>query len=415
MSSTQYAWPVAVLGGGIMGACTALYLARHGCRVVVFEETGAHLSAASRWNEGKIHLGFLYAADPSLETARKLIPGGLLFQHLIEDLLSGSIESITTDHDDAYLVHRNSVVDVGATADHFRAVACMLNEHPDVGNYFGGAALRTPGRMSEQDLRAACPSEDILAGFRAPERSVDTRLLADRLAAALSAAEGVEVVTETAITGVSQIGSGRGWSVNAGAERHGPFTHVINATWQGLPELDASAGLTGDADYSHRFRVSLFIETARPIAATSLVVATGPFGDIKAYPGNRFYLSWYADGLLAEGRGRRPPPTPVLDADTQSRIAAAKFEQLGRMFPIVREIEAAASHVVAGGGWVFALGQGQLNDPAATLHRRDRIGIAQRDGYISVNTGKYSIAPWLARQVAAIVTGDTADTHNRYP
>ena len=144
-------------------------------------------------------------------------------------------------------------------------------------------------------------------------------------------------------------------------------------------------------------------------------MATGPFGDIKAYPGNRFYLSWYADGLLAEGRGWKPPPTPVLDADTQSRIAAAKFEQLGRMFPIVREIEAAASHVVAGGGWVFAHAQGQLNDPAATLHRRDRIGIAQRDGYISVNTGKYSIAPWLARQVAAIVTGDTADTHNRYP
>ena len=103
---------IAVIGGGIMGACTALYLARKGRRIVVLEEAPTPVSAASRWNEGKIHLGFLYAADPSLETARKLIPGGLLFQAQIEDLLSRSITPITTDHDDTYLVHRNSVVSV---------------------------------------------------------------------------------------------------------------------------------------------------------------------------------------------------------------------------------------------------------------------------------------------------------------
>jgi glycine/D-amino acid oxidase-like deaminating enzyme len=397
---------IAILGGGIMGACAALYLARQGRRVVVFEEAPAPLSAASRWNEGKIHLGFLYAADPSLETARKLIPGGLLFQAQIEDLLSGSIEAITTDHDDAYLVHRNSVVVANATEAYFHAVARLLSGHPDAHSYFGGAALRPPARMSDQELRALCQSEDIIAGFRAPERSVDTRLLADRLTAALSAASGIEVLTGTTVTGVSEIAGGRGWTVNTGANRHGPFTHVINATWQGLPELDASAGLPGDADYSHRFRASLFVETARPVTATSLVVATGPFGDIKAYPDGRFYLSWYQHGLMAEGHARKPPPTPILGAATQSRIAAAKFEQLGRMFPFVREIEAAAAETIAGGGWVFALGQGQLHDPTATLHKRDRIGIAQRNGYISVNTGKYSIAPWLAQRVAGIVAGD---------
>ena len=48
---------VAVLGAGIMGTCLALMLARRGRRVVLFDKAAMPMSAASRWNEGKIHLG----------------------------------------------------------------------------------------------------------------------------------------------------------------------------------------------------------------------------------------------------------------------------------------------------------------------------------------------------------------------
>ncbi len=37
---------------------------------------------------------------------------------------------------------------------------------------------------------------------------------------------------------------------------------------------------------------------------------------------------------------------------------------------------------------------------ASTLHRRDRIGIVRHGNYVSVDTGKYSVAPWLARTIA---------------
>ena len=52
------------------------------------------------------------------------------------------------------------------------------------------------------------------------------------------------------------------------------------------------------------------------------------------------------------------------------------------------------------GGWVFAMGQGALSDPGSGLHRRDRFGIRQAGRYFSVDTGKYSTAPALAREVA---------------
>ena len=52
------------------------------------------------------------------------------------------------------------------------------------------------------------------------------------------------------------------------------------------------------------------------------------------------------------------------------------------------------------GGWVYAEGRGPLDDARSTLHRRDRIGIKREGQYVSVDTGKYSIAPWLARTIA---------------
>jgi hypothetical protein len=53
------------------------------------------------------------------------------------------------------------------------------------------------------------------------------------------------------------------------------------------------------------------------------------------------------------------------------------------------------------GGWVFAAGQGLLSDPRASLHRRSDFGVARLGSYISVDTGKYASAPWLARRIAA--------------
>ena len=57
---------VAILGAGIMGASLAILLARRGCAVTVFDREEAPVACASRWNEGKIHLGYLYGADPTL-------------------------------------------------------------------------------------------------------------------------------------------------------------------------------------------------------------------------------------------------------------------------------------------------------------------------------------------------------------
>ncbi len=54
---------VAVLGAGILGSSVALFLARRGALVTLFDARDRPFEGASRWNEGKIHLGYIYAAD----------------------------------------------------------------------------------------------------------------------------------------------------------------------------------------------------------------------------------------------------------------------------------------------------------------------------------------------------------------
>lgn len=50
---------VAVLGAGILGSSVALFLARRGALVTLFDAKNRPFEGASRWNEGKIHLGYI--------------------------------------------------------------------------------------------------------------------------------------------------------------------------------------------------------------------------------------------------------------------------------------------------------------------------------------------------------------------
>ena len=74
---------IAIFGAGILGTCTALELADRGHRLTVFERNAEPLSEASLYNEGKLHLGFVYAADPSFRTAERMIRGAAQFMDVL--------------------------------------------------------------------------------------------------------------------------------------------------------------------------------------------------------------------------------------------------------------------------------------------------------------------------------------------
>ena len=396
---------VAFLGAGIMGSAVAIELARRGFEVTLIDREAAPVAATSRWNEGKIHLGYLYGADPTTATARHILPGSLRFAELARELIAADLDGHTTPEDDIYLLHRDSVVGPDVMRARFDAISELVRRHPDAGRYLVDVSDARVTELSAAELDSLAGA-DIVAGFRVPERSVDTRWFADRLAGAVASEPGVSLRLETTVTGAEpRDGDDGRWRVRAGNGFDEDFDIVVNALWGGRLPVDVTAGLTPRPPWSHRFRLCVFLRTRTEHEHPSALVAVGPFGDVKNYNGRDFYLSWYPVGLVAESAGLEldAPAMPTgRDAEAFTGRVRAALEAvmpgIGRLFD---DAESATVH----GGVVFARGGGTLDDPHSELHRRDRYGVERRGTYYSVDTGKYSTAPWSARFLAAEIAG----------
>ncbi len=403
LSASRPVKRIAVLGAGIMGSATALFLARRGHAVSLIDAAARPMSAASRWNEGKIHLGYLYSADPSLRTARHVLTGSLQFAPLTEELIGCPVAPATTATDDVYLCHRASVVAADAMAHYYRQVDDLVRSHADAARYLVDVRGARSERLDERALRAITDSPDIAAGFQVPERSVSTGWIADRFVEALAAEPAIELQMGTGGTAVrpqqADDPAGR-WRVETADGVAGVYDHVVNALWQGRLPIDVTAGLAAPQTWSNRYRLSLFVRTNRTVDAPSVLIATGPFGDIKNYNGRDFYLSWYPRGLMVDSSGIAPPPAPAQDAAREAAISREILERLTAILPCVERIASDAESMVLRGGWVSAAGRGVLSDPRSTLHRRDEFGIVRLGSYVSVDTGKYASAPLLAHRIA---------------
>jgi hypothetical protein len=295
------------------------------------------------------------------------------------------------------------VVDAATTVRRFEALSALVRSHPGADRYPGDASRARLQALSRTELERLADTDTIVAGFRVPERSISTTWVADRYVDALRAEPRIEQAMGTRVLGVRPTESaGRErWRLRTDTPIDGDFDAVVNALWAGRLAIDADVGLQPEPGWSHRYRVSLFVRTGCPVDARSLVVSTGPFGDIKNYNGRDFYLSWYPAGLLLESRDTLPAEPEPASTSARSAIIDAIRAGLGASIPQTHAILDNAESVQVQGGWVFAQGHGSLAYQASTLHRRDRFGIVRRGTYWSVDTGKYSTAPWLARQVAA--------------
>ncbi|MDV3223305.1 FAD-dependent oxidoreductase [Intrasporangium sp.] len=393
---------VAVLGAGIMGSSLAIYLARLGAAVTLVDRESAPMAGTSRWNEGKIHLGYLYGADSTLGTARHILPGGLAFRRLLSDLVAADVNEHATTRDDIYLVHEDSVVPLDVLGRQFTAVSDLIRAHPRADDYLTTltAARAVPLTRSELDGLA---SGRIVGGFRVPERSVETQWVADAVVGAVAAESGVRFRGDTTVTSVESTDTGV--RVVGSPELDEPFDAAVNALWAGRLEIDRTVGLFPSHSWSHRYRLCVFVRTRRPVDVPSALVAVGPFGDVKNYNGRDFYISWYPAGLVAEGRDvTLDVPEPLAGA-RRARFVADVRAGLGSCMPSIDRVFEEAAELTVAGGHVFARGGGSIGDPRSGLHRRDRFGVERAGAYFSVDTGKYSTAPWLAERLARTIMG----------
>lgn len=396
---------IGVLGAGLQGVCTALEFARRGHEVVVFERETEILSGASANNEGKLHLGFVYANDQSFDTARLMMTGALAFAPLMRTWIGDAVDGITVSGPFHYAVHRDSLVSADDLQPRYDAMTGLIRDRLGgaPADYFGADPGGPMVRASQAELERWFDPRHVAGLFQSSEIALDPKALTAALASAVAAEPRVRIVTGATVSRVRPEAEGVEVVLEGGDAAR--FDHVVNASWDGLLAIDATAGLEPPPGWSFRDKHALRIRCRAVSPMPTVTVVLGGFGDVVNYGDGELYLSWYPVGRRSLSSSLVAPSRELLDGQ-RDPLVSGTVEALAELIPAVSRLSAeelATARIC--GGVILATGRTDVDDPGSLLHQRTNIGIRSLGRYHSVNTGKLTMAPWFARQLAERVCG----------
>jgi glycine/D-amino acid oxidase-like deaminating enzyme len=397
---------IVVVGGGIVGSCTALELARLGHRVTMLDRDRLAMNRASLRNEGKIHLGLVYAADHSMATAHLQLRGALCFWSLLGRWLGARREHITLSTPFHYLVAHDSLLDTGQLEQHYQRLQALyrahLDEHPG-DDYMGGQPGQLYRRLGPQDLVRWHGGQAVADAFATSELALSTEQLAASVRQALADAEGIEWLGGHHVCDIQALGDG--FELH-GQAPDGPFTlraaQVVNAAWEGRLALDQQMGLA-HSGWLHRLKYRVIAQLPDALAgAPSATMVQGPYGDVVVRADQTAYLSWYPTGMRGWSHDLSPPEEwqaacrGEVPAEVFSSIASQALAGISPWFPGIEK----ARPLLVDAGAIVAFGHTDVDDPASGLHQRMQVGVQSLGGYHSVDAGKLTTGPMFATQAA---------------
>ena len=128
---------VLVLGAGIQGACAALGLARVGRRVRIVDAADDCMTRASLRNEGKVHLGLVYANDPTGRTSTLMLEAALRFSELIDRWCGRPLPwPMLRSRPFSYVVRQDSMCSTDALFDRYDKLQAEFQSFDDA-DYVG--------------------------------------------------------------------------------------------------------------------------------------------------------------------------------------------------------------------------------------------------------------------------------------
>ena len=406
----RHSTDVVVLGAGLQGAGVALELARRGVPVSLIDQDSLPMNRASLRNEGKIHLGFIYANDRSLATALLQLEGALRFRSILARWIGRGDEWLVRSTPFYYLVARDSVVAPDRLAEHYSAVEQRCRElfERDSGlDYLGTRPQSLVRPLEDSEIAAYFDPRRFAAGFATAERAVDTDVLASALRRALADAAKITFLPSHTVRAISEEqdgfcvegdGPGGAWSIRA--------DQVVNAMWERRVALDRQLGIPPPEHLLHRLKFRVIGRIPRELRkAPSVSMVLGRYGDFVIRPDGTAYLSWYPAGLRGWSHDLEPPE----DWNAPCRGAVSPSQEL----EIASEIQAGIADwcpamaqfepVQVDAGAIVAVGRSDVDDAGSGLHDRSRIGVTSRGRYHSIDPGKLTTAPLFAIEAAGRV------------
>ena len=402
---------VGVLGGGLQGCCIALALAERGAAVSLFDRNEQLLSRTAIGNEGKIHLGYMYANDPSYATARIMIQGAFSFAPFLARHLGVSVHALPVSHPAAYVVHRDSQRTLEQASAYLRAVHAMVraaSSDSDRG-YFSRDVSNELRQWSRSELEAQFDPGVALAAFDTPEVAIDPAWLAERVRGRIAGEPRIEVRSRHDILSVEDDGL---TVVSSALQRkqRDRFDHVVNALWDGRFAINEKLGLRPARPWLHRLKYGVSFrlppEAPRPPSATFI---SGPFGEVVSHPDGLTYLTWYPTCLRAITDAIAPPDWPTYPGDPiASEVLEGTLRAMAGFVHSLRLLRREhMQEAVVKGGAIVAWGDTDIYDPGSELHRRFEIGVTSTGRFHSVDPGKLTMAPYFADVCATRILEDS--------
>ncbi len=398
---------VAILGAGILGSCAALELAERGVDVDLYERNAEALSEASYWNEGKLHLGFVYANDPSQKTTLQMLDGAIGYaERLARWIDRPSLQAMLSDGFD-YIVYRESMLSVPEVERHFAFVSARIREREarGAGRYPGDTDGPHYEPMTAAEIESRYNPSEVLAAYRTVERAIDSWAVAAALREALANHPRITLKTGARVVSVQEA-CGERFSVvyDRDGQRHdGPYESVVNALWCNRLVIDNARGLRPGRQWLNRFKLGVnYRVDPQELRVPTMTLMLGPFGDVVHFPTGRVYISWYPAGLIGmSGQLEEISWPKVLETADLERVRRESEEVLAGICPSVAKLEGASSEPpLANGGAIFAWGKTDIDDPDSVLHQRYEVGVHSHGRYHTVDTGKYTLGPMFAQEVA---------------
>ncbi len=390
----------------MQGCCVALALAERAAKVTLFDKNDSLLSRAAVANEGKIHLGYMYAGDPTLSTAKTMMAGALSFAPFLERHLGQPAQSFSVSAPASYVVHRDSQQSSEDISAYLRTVHALINEAAEgrTQAYFGKdlrAALRpwsTTEKGAEFDPAIA------LAAFYTPEVAINPLALAQTLRERIGAHPLIEVRCSRRVVGAEEDRDGiHVLSKGQDGPSRDRFDHIVNALWDGRLGLNEALGFRANRPWLHRLKYGVSFRMPPDVRSpTSATFVLGPFGEVVSYGDGLTYLTWYPECLQAISADVIPPDWATYPPEPlRSRILAGTFCALSAIVPSLRGLNAEGlPEACVKGGTIVAWGKTDIYDPASELHRRYEIGITSAGRFHSVDPGKLTMVPYFAEVCA---------------
>lgn len=402
---TQRDLPILIAGAGLQGSCIALELALRGLPVLLLDQDHQPMNRASLRNEGKIHLGLIYANDPTFKTARLQLTGGLRFRRLLERWIGKAANELPYSTPFTYLVARDSVLKPEELAEHYARLAeeyrAQLRVDPEL-DYLG-----TQPSFLARKLDAIPPQfapDRFQAAFATPELAIDTERLACMIRSALHASRLIDFRNRHAVRAIEVFGDTlriEGDGPNGAFSI--PAQQVVNATWERRAALDCGMGIAPPQGLLHRLKYRVMVQLPAAMQhGPSATMVVGRYGDVVIRPQGDSYLSWYPTGLRGWTSEIEPPRSwdePCRGnppANIAREVGQCALRYIDEWYPGISN----SRIVTLDAGAIVAVGHTDVDDASSGLHDRTRIGVTSMNNYHTVDPGKMTTAPLFALEAA---------------